>query len=186
MVDEGMRGRLLVATPTLLDPNFARAVVLLLDHNDEGVVGLILNRPSDTSVAEVLPPWEDVAREPSVVFVGGPVTPDGAICLGRVPVPVHKPDAPPSFFGGAISTIDLGEGPEALPAGTSVRVFAGYAGWGAEQLAEEIAAGSWYVVDGEIEDAFCADPDQLWRDVLKRQPGQLAMVANFPPDPSLN
>jgi putative transcriptional regulator len=184
MATDAMRGRLLVATPALLDPNFARSVVLLLDHNDEGVVGLVLNRPSETSVAEVLPPWEDVATDPAVVFVGGPVTPDGAICLGRARVP--DADAPQSFFGGAITTVDLSQGPDSLIAGTSVRVFAGYAGWGVEQLADEIASGSWYVVDGEIDDAFCLEPDELWRDVLKRQPGQLAMVANFPPDPSLN
>jgi len=183
MAEESLRGCLLVATPALLDPNFARTVVLLLEHGEDGAVGVVLNRPSETAVGEVLPLWGDRAAEPGVVFVGGPVSPDGAICLGHLPA--GEPGSDWSFFDGRVSTVDLSLGP-AVASGATVRVFAGYAGWSAEQLDVEIATGSWYVVDARIDDLFSTDPDDLWHDVLKRQRGDLAMVANFPPDPSLN
>lgn len=186
MADAGLRGRLLVATPALTDPNFARSVILLLEHSLEGAVGLVLNRPSETLVAEVLPDWSGQLAPPPVVFVGGPVSPDGAICLGRSPANIPVAAGLWTFFDGAVSTIDLIAGPGSAPAGGEVRVYAGYSGWGFEQLAAEIAIGSWYVVDGGVGDVFCADPDELWRGVLKRQSGQLAMVANFPSDPTLN
>lgn len=183
MAEPSLRGSLLVATPLLLDPNFARTVVLLLEHGDEGAVGVVLNRPSETDVAEVLPLWGELASDPAVVFVGGPVSPDGAICLGRLPL--GSAGSEWSFFDGQVSTVDLSLGPAGAP-GALVRIFAGYAGWGREQLDVEIATGSWYVVDARVEDVFSAEPDDLWHDVLKRQRGDLAMVANFPPDPSLN
>lgn len=183
MAEPSLRGSLLVATPLLLDPNFVRTVLLLLEHGDDGAVGLVLNRPSETDVGEVLPAWDGLACDPAVVFVGGPVSPDGAICLGRLPADSAGSDW--SFFDGQVSTIDLSLGPAGAP-GAAVRVFAGYAGWGREQLGVEIATGSWYVVDARVEDVFSAEPDDLWHDVLKRQHGDLAMVANFPPDPSLN
>ncbi|MEP7054638.1 MAG: YqgE/AlgH family protein [Actinomycetota bacterium] len=186
MADTGLRGRLLVATPALIDPNFARSVILLLEHGDNGAVGLVLNRPSETAVGEVLPEWSTHAADPSVVYVGGPVSPDGAICLGRSLGRGVLGVDPWTFFDGNVGTVDLTAGPEAVPGEAEVRIFAGYAGWGAEQLAVEIEIGSWYVVDGGVDDVFCADPDLLWRGVLKRQPGQLARVANFPSDPSMN
>lgn len=187
MVDDaGLRGRLLVATPALTDPTFSRSVVLVLEHRDEGAVGLILNRPTETLVAEVLPDWSGYAALPPLVYVGGPVAADGAICLGRS-LDTGGVGAPPWVLAdGMIGTVDLTAGSEAVPAGTEVRVYAGYAGWDSAQLADEIDNGSWYVVDGSVDDIFCAEPDELWRGVLKRQPGQLAMVANFPRDPSLN
>lgn len=186
MIDAGLRGRLLVATPALVDPNFARSVILLLEHSDEGAVGVVLNRPSDTPVGEVLPDWSTHVAEPTVVYLGGPVSPDGAICLGRSPVIGGVGVEPWTFFDGVVGTVDLTAGPESVPAGTDVRVYAGYAGWGSEQLAAEIEIGSWYVLDGGVDDVFCTAPERLWRGVLKRQPGELALVANFPSDPSLN
>lgn len=186
MVDLALRGRLLVATPALIDPNFARSVILMLEYSDQGAVGVVLNRPSETAVGEVLPDWALHAAEPSVVYVGGPVSPDGAICLGRSANGGGVAVEPWTFFGGSVGTVDLTAGPDSLASDAAVRVYAGYAGWGADQLAAEIGIGSWYVVDGGVTDVFCSDPDELWRDVLKRQPGHLAMVANFPSDPSLN
>ena len=183
---DARRGRLLVATPALADPSFARSVILLLEHRDEGAVGLVLNRPSETPVAEVLPLWSGHAPEPPVIFVGGPVAPDGAICLGRhlgMPNPAVEPWA---LSDGVIASVDLSEGPEAVPPGAQVRIYAGYAGWGVRQLADEIDSGSWYVVDGCVDDVLCAEPEELWRVVLRRQRGHLCMVANFPRDPSLN
>lgn len=175
-----------MATPTLVDPNFARAVILMLEHSAQGSVGVVLNRPSETQVGEVLPPWSTYAAEPPVVYVGGPVSPDGAICLGRSARGADVGVDPWTFVDGIVGTIDLTAGPDSVAPSAQVRVYAGYAGWGVDQLAVEIEVGSWYVVDGGIDDVFCSDPDNLWRAVLKRQRGDLAMVATFPADPSLN
>jgi putative transcriptional regulator len=181
-----LRGRLLVATPALGDPNFARTVVLVLEHGPPGAVGLVLNRPIDRPVGEVLPGWSALAAEPDVLFVGGPVEPGGMIALGRVGPEV---EAPPGFRPvlDRVGTIDLRADPET--AGTSlqaVRTFAGYSGWDSGQLEAELAAEAWYVVRAQGEDVFTADATGLWRAVLLRQRGPLKLVASFPPDPTLN
>jgi putative transcriptional regulator len=165
---EGLKGRLLVASPTLLDPNFARAVVLLIEHTDEGAVGVVLNRPVEVEVAAVLPEWEEVAAEPPVVFVGGPVSESSAICLGRT----RGQDE--------IEVIDLSRHPDDL-APDRVRLFAGYAGWGPGQLEDEVEERAWFVVDAGPDDALCADPANLWERVLRRQPGRMRIFATFPP-----
>ncbi len=166
-----LSGRLVVATPALTDPNFARTVVLVVEHTDEGAVGLVLNRPSITSVADALDIWAPVAAQPAVVFVGGPVQPTAAIGLG-----VAAP-------GSAAGVIDLAAPLEGLVA---ARIFAGYAGWGAGQLEWEIGLDSWFVLDAEPSDVLAAAPERLWHDVLWRQHGRLAWFANYPEDPTLN
>ncbi|HMK11795.1 MAG TPA: YqgE/AlgH family protein [Acidimicrobiales bacterium] len=171
-------GRLLVASPMLGDPNFARTVVLMLAHGDEGALGLVLNRPSDVDVGAVLPDvWRAVAPDPSVLFVGGPVASDAVIGLARVAgggegfVPVT----------GGLATVDLERAPQSIGEGVAAaRVFAGHAGWGPGQLEGELTVPGWIVVDAEEGDAFTDDPDGLWRAVLARQPGRLAWLANFP------
>jgi putative transcriptional regulator len=180
-------GRLLVATPALEDPNFHRTVILLLDHSDDGVLGVVLNRPSEAEVADALPEWADHATDPVRVFVGGPVQPSAALGLAWCPPGLpDDDDGGLRVLNGSLGTLDLEE-PYALPAGCrGVRIFAGYAGWGTEQLREEIAEGSWYVVDALPEDAVTPEPDTLWRRVLRRQPGPLALMASYPQDPSLN
>jgi putative transcriptional regulator len=186
-------GRLLVANPLLPDPNFDRTVVLLLAYNDEGALGLVLNRPSDTDVGTPLPQWQQLAAEPSVVFVGGPVQHQAVICLARS---AGQPGPESTGAGegngwrsvaGDVGTLDLDSDPGQLEAEiTEVRVFAGYSGWAAGQLEGEIAAGAWWVVDGEPEDPFSEDPDSLWKRVLRRQRGPLALVSAFPDDPTNN
>jgi putative transcriptional regulator len=179
-------GRLLVATPSLRSPAFSRTVVLLLDHGDEGALGVVLNRPMEVEVAAVLPDWQPHVTDPGVLFQGGPVALDSA--LGLVSVPGDEVE-PPGVrrISGSLGLVDLDAAPEeVVPRVSGMRVFAGYAGWAAGQLEAEVSEGSWYVVDGEARDAFVADPGTLWRDVLRRQGGDLAYVASFPPDPSLN
>ena len=186
MTDARLTGRLLVAQPELRDPNFDHAVVLLLEHSDEGALGIVLNRPSEFDVEGALPNWARLATHPAVVFVGGPVTDAGtAICLaharGPAPDTVFKPVLP------GVGTLDVNQPPEDV--GTAieeVRLFAGYAGWSAGQLEAEIAAGGWFVVDARPMDGFTTDPTGLWRAVLGRQHGQLAWFANFPPDVAMN
>jgi putative transcriptional regulator len=181
-----LRGRLLVATPGLMDPNFFRSVVLVVEHNDEGAAGVILNRPSDTDLDDgPLEDWRPLAADPQLVFVGGPVAPDGAVCLARMSPDSQPPGWQPVI--GGLGVLDLSHGVEEIRDGVDrIRVFAGYAGWGAGQLEEELDTGSWYVVDADPEDALTAMPGALWRFVLRRQPGRLSLVANFPTDPSMN
>ena len=182
---DSLAGRLLVAAPSLRDPNFERTVVLLVEHAAEGALGVVLNRPSETDLAAALPHWEAVAAEPSVVFVGGPVAPTAAIGLGTASATDEVEGWRPLF--GGIGSIDLEHDPDDLGVSVrDVRVFAGYAGWSPSQLEEEVGSGAWYVVDALPDDARCREPDDLWSAVLHRQGGRLALVANFPPDPTMN
>ncbi|MGW0608263.1 YqgE/AlgH family protein [Streptomyces sp. NPDC002644] len=180
-----LTGRLLVATPALSDPNFDRAVVLLLDHDGDGSLGVVLNRPTPVGVADVLDGWADHTGEPAVVFQGGPVSPASALGVAVVP----GDDGPAGWrrVHGAIGLVDLESPPGPLGAALgSLRIFAGYAGWGAGQLEDELTEGAWYVVESEPGDVSSPTPERLWRDVLRRQRGELAMLATYPDDPSLN
>ena len=185
MADLPLKGRLLVASPTLLDPNFFRTVIFVLEHNDDGAAGLVLNRPSETDVADVLPGWEDLTGRPAVVFAGGPVAPGSAICLALTPG--DRAHEGLSRLSGPVAAVDLELEPDELsPVVTTARMFSGYAGWGAGQLESEIDEGAWFVLDSEPGDAFSSRPDALWRDVLRRQRGTLALVATFPVDVRAN
>lgn len=175
-VMDSLAGNLLVATPNLIDPNFYRTVVLLLQHDEDGCVGVVLNRPTEEPVGEHLPDWAEHVPEPHTVFYGGPVDPTVAIGLSLTP------DGMPSGVPG-LSLVDL-TGP-ANSLRHPVRVYAGYSGWGSEQLESEIALGSWYVVQASPDDPFDSDEHQ-WRRVLRRQPGFLSVVSTFPDDITLN
>ena len=186
MVDVSLTGALLVASPTLDDPNFARTVILLLDHDADGAVGMVLNRPTDISAAEALPEWAFAATEPAVVHVGGPVTPQGVVCLGRM-----KNDSQPAPAGwrqlaGPIGALDLDEADELVGALDAVRFFAGYSGWGPGQLERELRIGGWLILAAEPNDPFTAEPAKLWSSVLRRQGGELALLSTMPADPSDN
>jgi putative transcriptional regulator len=175
------QGRLLVATPVLIDANFFRTVILLIEHSEGGAVGLVLNRPSETAVADPLPAWDELAAAPPVVFVGGPVAPEVAVCLAR-----RRPNATSPSMGEVlpgIFTFDLDLDPaQAATQVDRLRIFSGYAGWGAGQLEDELDDGAWVVVKADPADAHCAEPDELWRNVLRRQRGSLALLANHPVD----
>ncbi|MET8327231.1 YqgE/AlgH family protein [Streptomyces sp. NPDC005181] len=180
-----LTGRLLVATPALADPNFDRAVVLLLDHDEEGSLGVVLNRPTPVGVGDILVSWADLTAEPDVVFQGGPVSLDSA--LGVAVIPGDEGPLGWRRVYGAIGLVDLEAPPELLAAALgSLRIFAGYAGWGPGQLETELIEGAWYVVESEPGDVSSPRPEQLWRAVLRRQRSELAMIATYPDDPSLN
>jgi len=179
-------GRLLVATPALEDANFTRSVILVLDHDDDGALGVVLNRASDLTVDETVVGWGDLVGVPPVVFGGGPVEPTAVVALGRARVAVPG-DQGFSDRLDRVQLVDLGDDPALAAAHLErVRVFAGYAGWGPGQLEGEIDAGAWFTVDAEPGDVFTHDPDRLWQSVLRRQPDELALFATFPADPSLN
>ncbi|MFJ9318054.1 YqgE/AlgH family protein [Streptomyces globisporus] len=180
-----LTGRLLVAAPALTDPNFDRAVVLLLDHDEEGSLGVVLNRPTPVGVGDILASWAALTGEPDVVFQGGPVSLDSA--LGVAVIPGDEGPLGWRRVHGAIGLVDLEAPPELLgPALGSLRIFAGYAGWGPGQLEGELSEGAWYVVESEPGDVSSPRPEQLWRAVLRRQRSELAMIATYPDDPSLN
>jgi putative transcriptional regulator len=179
-------GSLLVATPMLVDPNFAHTVVLLLDHDEDGALGVVLNRPSPVPVGEVLPGWDEVLAGPGVIFQGGPVATDSALAVAGLTPGSEDPVGFRRLFD-ATGIVDLDAPSEILaPALNRMRVFAGYAGWGAEQLAAEIEEGSWYVLPAEPADLFGPQPQELWSRVLRRQPGELAWVSTRPLDPGMN
>jgi putative transcriptional regulator len=176
------RGQLLIAGPTLLDPNFQRAVVLMIEHSPEGALGLVLNRPSESNVADVVPELEGLLPADSPVFIGGPVQPGGLIVLARFP----EPDAAAllSFDDVGIlrAELPLDDPPDLLAA----RAFAGHAGWGPGQLDDELERGDWILEPATAGDAFTGDPQALWSAVLTRKGGSYALVARMPPDPSVN
>jgi putative transcriptional regulator len=178
-------GRLLIATPSLVDPNFARSIVLLVDQGDEGALGVVLNRPLEVEVGRVLDGWDRLVDRPDVLFGGGPVQTEVALALARV----NAEQEPMGWrrVDGELGLLDLDAPVELLEqALSSLRIFAGYAGWSAGQLEAEIAEGSWIVVPAEPQDPFLGDPALLWGQVLRRQGGRLAMLATQPRDPASN
>ncbi len=190
-----LSGHLLVAAPGLLDPNFARRVVLVLDHGDHGALGVVLDRPGGVAVAELMPQWQPWATAPSELFTGGPVARNALIGLVRLRSRGTADDRarrPPGWRllvdgDRPVGTVDLGTDP--VPVAESIvgaRLFSGYAGWDAGQLESEIEEGSWYVLPAQAPDPISADPEGLWRRVLRRQGGALAVVSGFPEDPAMN
>jgi putative transcriptional regulator len=179
-------GQLLVATPLLNDTNIAETVVLLMDSDENGAHGVVLNRPSTVPVVDVLESWAPVVAQPDVLFQGGPVSTEGALAVGRLR---SVDDAPIGFREVAddLGVIDL-DTPVELVDGSlaGLRIYAGYSGWGAGQLESEVEEGSWYVVPSIPPDCFRDDTVSLWRDVLRRQPGELAWHSTRPVDPDLN
>lgn len=191
MPEATLVGKLLVANPRLADPNFDRTVVLVLVHSEDGALGVVLNRPSDTAVAEALPQWAGRAVSPAMMFVGGPVGDDSVICLARVPVPAaleaRAGDDVWRAVAGDLGTLDLDTDSDGLDdAVTDLRIFVGYAGWAAGQLEAELVAGGWWVLDAADGDPFTPEPRDLWHRVLRRQGGEIGLVSLYPPDLSLN
>jgi putative transcriptional regulator len=182
----GLTGRLLVATPRLGDPNFRRTVVLVLDHSDDGALGIVVNRPLEVDVSAVLPGWQVYATAPGRLFQGGPVALDSALGVVAVPGDDVEPMGVRRIIG-SLGLVDLDTPPQEVAGGVAgLRIFAGYAGWSAGQLEGEIGEGAWYVVDAESRDPFSDTPETLWRQVLRRQRGELALVSTYPEDPALN
>lgn len=185
MAEIKLTGRLLVATPQLRGSTFDSAVILMLSHDDDGALGVIVNRPTELPIGQLLPNWTDLASDPGVIFQGGPVSTDSA--LGLVYIDESGEPLGVRRVSGKVGVVDLDTPTEVLESAVSgMRVYAGYSGWSSGQLEGEVDEGSWYVVDAESEDAFRADAQGLWRAVLRRQLGQLALMSSFPADPTMN
>lgn len=181
------KGKLLVATPPLADPNFDRTVVFMLEHTDDGAVGVVINRPTGDGLPEGIERWEDRLDEPGVLFEGGPVELDALIALGRVDAAAVDEDDAWTTVVGDIASVDLALDPALVAAPMQqLRVFRGYSGWGPQQLDMELSEGAWMVLPAETGDVFSHEPDELWRAVIRRQGGRIAWVANAPDDLSTN
>ncbi|MGW0038049.1 YqgE/AlgH family protein [Gordonia sp. NPDC003376] len=181
-------GALLVSSADLIEPTFARTVIYVIEHNDAGSLGVVLNRMSQTAVHNVMPSWTDLAASPRALFVGGPVKQDSALCLG-----VIKPGADIGGFAairpvaGRVALVDLDADPEELETVLEgVRIFAGYAGWGIGQLGAEMDQDSWVLASALARDVLAPPTADLWSEVLRRQPWPLSLLSTHPLDTSVN
>jgi putative transcriptional regulator len=179
---DSTRGQLLIAGPGLLDPNFWRTVVLIVEHSEEGALGLVLNRPSETTVGEAVTELEDLLDVDDPLYIGGPVQPSALIVLGEFEDPE---DAALVAFED-IGVLAGGSQDDPAPVLRRGRAFVGHAGWGPGQLDSELERGDWITEPARAQDAFSDDPGALWETVLTRKGGSYALVARMPPDPSVN
>ena len=178
---ESLAGQLLISSPSLVDPNFRRTVVLMTHHDEEGAVGLVLSRPSELRIVEAIPDLGDLPYADEVVYIGGPVQPEAVVVLIEVDEPLDEGDP----IVGSVAYMPPNADPEELGA-RRARVFAGYSGWGPGQLESELEEPAWIVAPAEPGDVFATDPDELWRTVLQRKGGMFSLLATMPYDPGLN
>src|SRR5919205_243201 len=166
MAFSSLQAQLLIAAPALVDPNFHRSVVLMLEHTEEGALGVVLNRPSTVEAAEIVPQLVPLVSEPPCIFSGGPVQPGAAIALGEF----ADPTLAEALIVGSIGAVDLdAEPPLLLEQIARMRLFAGYAGWGPGQLEAELAEEAWFTEPALPGDVFSGLPDELWSHVLERK-----------------
>lgn len=179
-------GDLLVAAVTITDGIFDGAVVLLLDADETGTVGVVLNRITAIELADALPAWSDLVSEPAALFDGGPVSQQGAVCLAEPWALAEEPPGwRPVFDSVGLLNLDT---PVEIAEGTyrHLRIFAGYAGWDAGQLERELDFEMWHVVPALASDVFDPDPSSMWRRVLRRQGGELGLMSTWTADTELN
>ena len=182
---QSLRGQLLVAGPTLTDPNFLRSVVLVCAHDEDGALGLIVNRPAQLLVADTVPELVDALGASESLWLGGPVATDGVVLLAEFDHAADRPDA--HHVDGDLGLVTAEADLDALADRTRrARAFLGHAGWGPGQLDGELEREDWIVAPLDPEDAFAPDPDDLWSAVLRRLGGSFELVARMPLDPSVN
>jgi len=180
---ESLRGQLLIASPSLLDPNFRRTVVLITEHTPDGAMGVVLNRPTPVALADAVPHLAGLTAEGAFVYVGGPVQPDAVVALAEL----EEPEQAASIAFGDIGYLRADADPEELRGAVRrLRVYAGYAGWAGGQLEAELEEGAWILEPAEPEDVFAANDEDLWSLVLRRKGGRFALLATMPPNPELN
>ncbi len=178
---DSLAGRLLISSPSLIDPNFRRTVVLMTHHDEEGAVGLVLSRPSELTVAEAVPDLDELPHVDAVVHIGGPVQPEAVVVL----VELDERQESVGSIVGTVGYLPPDIAADELPI-RRARVFAGYSGWGPGQLEAELAEPAWIVAAALPDDVFASDPDELWRTVLQRKGGKFNLIATMPYDPRLN
>jgi putative transcriptional regulator len=181
---DSLRGKLLIASPALVDPNFHRTVILIAEHTGEGAMGLVLNRPAETLVADVVPDLSELADEDAPVYFGGPVASDSVIVLAEF----DDPELAGVLLEGDLGFVgsESGEVSDVAVGVRRARIYAGHAGWGPGQLEGELEEDSWIVEPPQREEIFAEDADGLWSAVLRRKGREYALLATMPPDPSVN
>jgi putative transcriptional regulator len=179
---ENLRGQLLIAGAGLIDPNFRRTIVLVGEHNDEGALGVVLNRPGPVTVREAVPPLADLVPPEDPVYIGGPVQPQSAVVLAEFDDPARAGLLVIDSIGFVVGDVD----PLAIEGVRRARVYAGYAGWGPGQLEAELEESAWLLEAALPADVFAPDAEALWAAVVRRKGGDAAMLATLPFDPSTN
>jgi putative transcriptional regulator len=179
---DSARGQLLIAGPRLVDPNFWRTVVLIVEHTDDGALGLVLNRPSETTVGEAVTELQQLLDVDDPVYVGGPVQPSALIVLAEF----EQPEEAALISFEDIGVLAGGAQEDPVTGVRRGRAFVGHSGWGAGQLDDELERGDWILEPARREDAFTESPLRLWESVLTRKGGSYALVARMPADPSVN
>ena len=178
-----LRGRLLVAGPSLVDPNFHRSVVLICSHDEAGALGLVLNRVAPLEVGRAVPELSSVLGSGEPLYLGGPVAPEGVVLLAEF----EEPGDGALMVDDEVGLVVAGANLDELSSRTRrARAFLGHAGWGPGQLEGELEGDDWIVAPFRADDAFTTDPDGLWGRVLGRKGGRYALLATMPPDPSVN
>jgi putative transcriptional regulator len=180
---ESLKGQLLVAAPTLQDPNFRRSVVLICEHGEEGALGLVINRPTEVPVEAAVPELAELLGDEDALWAGGPVQPQSIVLLAEFEAP---PDDVLMIAADVGLVLQGAELPDLEDTTRRARAFIGYSGWGPGQLEGELEREDWIVLESEPDDAFAEDADALWGQVLARQGGEYALLATMPPDPRLN
>ena len=177
-----LTGHLLLSNATLFDPNFRRTVVLIGHHDEEGAVGVVLNRPLDVTVDEAVPPLAALVQPGDLVYQGGPVQPEAAVVVADF----EDPTRAGVVALGSIGFLPEEADPDDLGTIRRARVFAGYSGWGPGQLEEELGEDAWLVTPALPQDVFDEEPEQLWERVVARLGPAYAMMRTMPIDPSAN
>jgi putative transcriptional regulator len=179
---ESLQGHLLLSAASLWDPNFRKTIVLIGHHDDEGAVGVVLNRATEVTVAEAVPPLADLVPPGETLFIGGPVQPQAAVVLADFEDPSHVEILALGSIGFLPEEVD----PSEIGGIRRARVFSGYSGWGPGQLEAELEEGSWIVEPARPEDVFAADPHGLWQEVLRRKGRGFEVLRSMPLDPTQN
>ncbi|MGA2469960.1 MAG: YqgE/AlgH family protein [Solirubrobacteraceae bacterium] len=180
---DSLQGKLLIAAPSLSDPNFARTVVLIAAHGEEGALGLVLNRPLHTPLAALAPGLGQLVEPGAVLHAGGPVAPDSAIVLADFADPSLAALLIFGDIGLPAAHCELAD----LQTGVRrARVFAGHSGWAPGQLDAELEQEAWFIGQLAPDELWAADSTLLWSTTLSRKGGAFALLARMPIDPSLN
>jgi putative transcriptional regulator len=179
MFEASTAGKLLISSPSMSDANFDRTVVFMIEHNDEGALGVVINRPAPIDVVDAVPQWAPFVAEPRVVFIGGPVAQGSVLALARAESPDNTDEFTPVL--GPVGVLDATVDPGQLNTPiTEVRLFSGYSGWGPGQLEQELEVGAWFVIEADPADPLSTQPEGLWAEALKRQEGRDAMATQDP------
>jgi len=178
------KGGLLLSEPYLADPNFERTTILLTEHNEEGSVGFILNKPSDSRVSEIM---DDLKEFDSRVFIGGPVQQDTLHFVHRITTLSDAIEiAPGLYWGGNFDQLVALVDNQKIAA-TDIKFFLGYSGWSPGQLEEELKIDSWIVSDQISEElVFETNPEKMWKTAMRGLGGRFSIYSNYPEDPRMN